>query len=483
MTFREFISCQLDPDDLIRGASPTDGKSGYVPWPIGLHPNLGMNIVKAVPPATNELLCYCNVREWCSYGTEERKKALNNVYTKDFVTFEGRSDPATRNDHGRVMKAGDYLSSMARHKFVISPRGNGEDAHRTYEAIICRAIPIIQRNERIMEKYRGLPVLITENDYKDITEELLNRKYREMLYTEYDFDRLRESYWEEQYPRIKSNSRFWQIKHGTLENTEETDKLFRYVKGLGKDIVVTTAVTNGCIEMASNWFEGIKRSGLEDRAFVAGFDEKIIAQLGEKEIPCVYWKSAMYEPKDEPISGFKEGWRGLNMAKLDLMHTIIRGKQTLLYSDSDVVFLRSPIEEFSQALKDKDIIFQSGAKTDKTTDSVCMGFLCAKKTDNTIRLFDAAVSEDEKEDVKPLNEEFGDGTCDRALVHYRLTKKYFRKMKDKIRILDPYLYPNGWIICESPEFDIKKARVLRFNRGNGKAYKINKMKEQGVWYI
>jgi len=483
MTFKEFIDHKLDATDLIRGASPTDGKSGYVPWPIGVHPNIGIKAIEAIPPATNELLCYCNVREWCSYGTEKRKKALNNVYGKDFVTFEGRSDPATRQNHGRVMKANEYLSSMARHKFVISPEGNGEDAHRTYEAIICRAVPIIQRNERIMEKYKGLPVLVTENDYVDITEELLNRKYEEILNTEYNFDRLRESCWVERYPEIKSNSRFWQIKHGSLKNTEATDRLTGYIKGLSKDIIITTAVTNGSIEMASNWFESVKRSGLSDRSFVVGVDEKIIAQLEEKNIPCVFWKSSMYEPKDKIISGFKEGWMEITMAKLDLIHTIIRKGQTLLYSDSDVVFLRSPMDEIREALGEKDVVFQTEGKSDKITDRICTGFLCAKKTENTVQLFDAVVTEDERENIQPLNKEFEDRVCDQALVQYRLREKYLEKMAGKIGILDPYVYPNGWIIYNSPEFDINKAKALHFNWCSSKAHKIDKMKARGVWYI
>jgi len=74
MTFKEFIDHKLGTSDLIRGTSLTDGKSGYVPWPIGIHPDIKMKTAEIIPPDTNELLCYCNVMEWCSYGTEKRKK-------------------------------------------------------------------------------------------------------------------------------------------------------------------------------------------------------------------------------------------------------------------------------------------------------------------------------------------------------------------------------------------------------------------------
>ena len=483
MTFRDFIGDKLYPDEFIRGAAPTDGKAGYVPWPIGIYPNIKIKDVEGIPQATNELLCYCNVREWCSYGTEKRKKVLRNVYGKDFVTFEGRSDPATRHDHGKMMNARSYFASMVRHKFVISPEGLGEDTHRIYEAIICKAIPIIQYNERIVEKYRGLPVLVTENDYVDITEELLNRKYEEILETEYDFDKLREGYWVERHPQLKINSRFWQTRQDSLKDTEGTNRLTEYIKRIGKDIIITTAVTNGCIEMVSNWFAALKRSGLADRAFAVGLDDQIIVQLEDKGIPCVFWKSALYEPKDKLMPGFKDGWMELNMAKLDLIHTIISKGQTLLYSNSDVVFLGSPLEELREALVDKEVVFQTEAKSDNITDRICMGFLCAKKTDNTIRLFDAVVTDDEKENIQPLNKEFEDGVCDQALVQYRLKEKYLEKMKRKIGILDPYVYPNGRTIDNSPEFDINRAKALHFNGCSSKAHKIDKMKASNVWYV
>ena len=39
---------------------------------------------------------------------------------------------------------GQYLMTLGSHKFVLSPRGNGLDAHRTWEAMLVGAIPIVR---------------------------------------------------------------------------------------------------------------------------------------------------------------------------------------------------------------------------------------------------------------------------------------------------------------------------------------------------
>ena len=36
----------------------------------------------------------------------------------------------------------EYLRTLGQHRFVLSPRGNGLDAHRTWEALMVGTIPI-----------------------------------------------------------------------------------------------------------------------------------------------------------------------------------------------------------------------------------------------------------------------------------------------------------------------------------------------------
>jgi hypothetical protein len=67
----------------------------------------------------------------------------------------------------------EYLSHMADSKFVVSPRGNGLDCHRTWEAILMGAIPIVETSSMSASGlYLDAPVLVVDN-FLDITESYL----------------------------------------------------------------------------------------------------------------------------------------------------------------------------------------------------------------------------------------------------------------------------------------------------------------------
>jgi hypothetical protein len=59
-------------------------------------------------------------------------------------------------------------------EFVISPPGNGKDCHRTWEAILMGAIPIVLRDSPYDNVYNGFPVVIV-NSYRDVTMDRLMR--------------------------------------------------------------------------------------------------------------------------------------------------------------------------------------------------------------------------------------------------------------------------------------------------------------------
>ena len=89
----------------------------------------------------------------------------------------------------------DYLMQLGRHRFVLSPRGNGLDAHRTWEALLVGAIPIV-RTSALNSLYESLPVLIVM-EWADVTPSLLrsflaNHTIRTPLYM---YEKLFADYW------------------------------------------------------------------------------------------------------------------------------------------------------------------------------------------------------------------------------------------------------------------------------------------------
>lgn len=86
-----------------------------------------------------------------------------------------------------------YLYQLTLSKFVLSPRGNSLDCHRTWETLLMRAIPVV-KHSYLDPLYEGLPVLIV-NEWTDVTEELLEKAWEEMSKKEYQREKLYAPYW------------------------------------------------------------------------------------------------------------------------------------------------------------------------------------------------------------------------------------------------------------------------------------------------
>lgn len=86
-----------------------------------------------------------------------------------------------------------YLEKMTHAKFILSPAGNGLDCHRTWEVLLAGSIPILL-NSNLNFMFEGLPVLII-NNWDDLTEEYLNKKYKVFETNKFSYDRLYFDYW------------------------------------------------------------------------------------------------------------------------------------------------------------------------------------------------------------------------------------------------------------------------------------------------
>ncbi len=126
-----------------------------------------------------EHLLYMNI----NVGTyqQERQRVVNLFRNRSYV-FASREKPFK-----------EYLLDLAASKFVLSPRGNGIDCHRTWEALYMGAIPIVRSSSSDL-LYKGLPVLIVQ-DWEEITEELLLQKWEELSPLLQDLEPIYYPYW------------------------------------------------------------------------------------------------------------------------------------------------------------------------------------------------------------------------------------------------------------------------------------------------
>ena len=93
-------------------------------------------------------------------------------FTKgDGIRYERRKDCFDiLSNNGIIMQEStdykSYLQELKKHKFCISPEGNGIDCYRTRESLYMRTIPICKRSVMVEEFAKTFPIYIVD-DWKD----------------------------------------------------------------------------------------------------------------------------------------------------------------------------------------------------------------------------------------------------------------------------------------------------------------------------
>ena len=90
----------------------------------------------------------------------------------------------------------NFFNNLACSKFMICPRGCGIDSYRIWDCIHMGCIPIVEKYDGYKEFF-DLPILFIDNwrEIEHFTEEYLNNKWEEMLQINYNYHKLRFSYW------------------------------------------------------------------------------------------------------------------------------------------------------------------------------------------------------------------------------------------------------------------------------------------------
>lgn len=202
MTLKAWQQTVKPIENLIVQASAKDGSDSWQEFPIGMCWQYGLNYQKNTQLGAHDKLILCAIKSDTDryrrrYGVN-RQAIVNNLQKLGI--------------ENKVLDHGEYFAQLPSYKFVVSPEGNGIDCHRHYEALMAGAIPIMEHNARIEQKYQGLPILYT-TDYSELTTEYLYRTYVEMIKTEYDFSRLfLQHYDTETQQQIKDCGNHWMTK-------------------------------------------------------------------------------------------------------------------------------------------------------------------------------------------------------------------------------------------------------------------------------
>jgi hypothetical protein len=114
--------------------------------------------------------------------SRDRHDALNSI-PKSLMTLDLMAKPRSA-----------VWSAMTQHAFVLSPYGNGLDCHRTWEALVLGAIPII-KGHHFDAMFEGLPVLIVDS-WAAVTQNLLQDTIDSFRSRRFDMHKLTLRYWQ-----------------------------------------------------------------------------------------------------------------------------------------------------------------------------------------------------------------------------------------------------------------------------------------------
>ena len=114
---------------------------------------------------------------------EERQKVWDMFVNQKWVT-------TTKN-----VPMSQFYFDLAAHKFAISPRGNGVDCHRTWEALYLRTVPIVKSSLH-MNSFSDLPIYYV-NSWDELDYNKLMEFYDKVKNELYDLSMMKISSWKE----------------------------------------------------------------------------------------------------------------------------------------------------------------------------------------------------------------------------------------------------------------------------------------------
>jgi hypothetical protein len=154
------------------------------------------NQVEDLNKTNKQHLCYYNCTlppdsiHW--YGLI-RKHIYDICADKPFIIREFCDiHPRQYNDFITV----NYYKRIANSKFMICPRGCGIDTYRLWDCIYMGCIPIVEKYEGY-KQFEDLPILFIDHwrDINNLTESYLEHTWLDMVEREYNYEKLKLSYW------------------------------------------------------------------------------------------------------------------------------------------------------------------------------------------------------------------------------------------------------------------------------------------------
>jgi len=134
-----------------------------IPLPIGIENHTG-------PHKGN----FIDIEYLCNNKTDFSSKILNKIYCNFSLYTNANRGTVLNNLETKQLAYRDVIRSFSEYcnilkqfLFIASPRGNGIDCHRTWEALYMGSIPIVEKHF-MYDSYKNLPIIQIE-DWNKLT--------------------------------------------------------------------------------------------------------------------------------------------------------------------------------------------------------------------------------------------------------------------------------------------------------------------------
>lgn len=147
--------------------------------------------------------------------------------------FENESYCFTRNHSSQPYHGtprGQYFDDLVDSQFVISPIGLEIDCVRNWEAFPLHCIPIVEHTY-LDPLYEGLPIVLV-NDYKEVTQDFLERKMQEIQTQKTSLDKAFFGFWEHLIKDVQKKVRQDSYYFSNPSRTNLTDQEIQDLKSI-----------------------------------------------------------------------------------------------------------------------------------------------------------------------------------------------------------------------------------------------------------
>ena len=216
-----------------------------------------------------------------------------------------------------------------------------------------------------------------------------------------------------------------------------------------------TQLNSGCIDICKNMLKSAENVGLNVEDFIiACIDKDAYENMKEYKGAFLYYEAPFTKYQDWSFDS-NSNFRQIVKNKWKLIKETHNLHKQLCWVDTDIVFKQNPLPYIQNS---NHILFQC----DRPGSLICSGFMVFNDSVECQQLIIECGNDTEEDDQIMIN-------------------KVVEKYANKCALLDIEYFPNGFFYYRQNLKD--KAVIVHNNHMVGIETKINKFKEEDLWYL